>query len=257
MAEPHEDEKPPSTSTEPRASGTTPGTAQEQPREHGHGKKKGKKGKKGRGAAEAEPAAPEGEGGETAAAGPRVVVPPKHHAQPAIGAELKGDVFLETAATSIDKLRDNWQVIAAALLFVVVVIAFVALKVENSKQRNRDSWEGLRKAEALAKPGADDFLKGVEAYRGTSAEPFFLLRAADAYFKEGGRENIGKAVDLYDRVAKDFAGNPVAAQLAKDGLEAAKAATSFDAVKYAATKGPAVEMAKDLPPLPQTPAPAP
>jgi hypothetical protein len=236
VAEPQEEETP----------GKTPSAAAE-PRN-----KKRKKGKKGHAGAEAAAGAAS-EGGAPPAAGDAParapgeapqVIPPKHHARPAVGADLEGDVFLETAATSIDKLRENWQVIAAGLLFVVVVIAFVALKVESGKQRNREAWEGLRHVESLAKATPDDYLKGVDAFRGTAAEPFFLLHAADAYFKQGGKESDGKAIELYEQVARDFGANPVAARLAQEGLDAARAAGTFDAAKFAAGK-PALETAKD------------
>jgi hypothetical protein len=230
MAEPHEDDKP----------GEVPATAAE------HHRKKGKKKRR------------EGEGGGDAAPAPDAGaeprhVEPKHHARPAVGGDLKGDVFLETAATSIDKLRENWQVIAAGLLLLVVIVAFVAARLEAARTRSREGWEALRlldkRAEAEKGLPAEEFLKGAEAVHGTSAEPYFYLRAGDAFFREGGKQGYGKAIEQYERVAKDFSSNPVAKNLAEQGIEAAKQAGTFDPAKAAAGK-PRVETAKDLPPLP-------
>lgn len=204
--------------------------------------------------APAVPPAPAGAGPETAAApaaaSPGAVVPPKHHAKPALGTEAKADMFLQTATTSIDKLRENWQVVAAALLVLVVVTVFIALRIEAGRTRNREAWEALRSVEKLELATAEDFRRALENYRGTTAEPFFILRAADAEFKRGGREGVEAAARGYQEVLDRFPENPLAAHLAKQGLDAAKGVLAFDAVTFASGKGDRVEMVKDVLPLP-------
>jgi hypothetical protein len=259
VVDPHEEE----------SAAQAPGTAAEAPSAPAagpagsKGKKKGKKEKKKGGAPAAAPtaaaAAAPAAAGEPARKPGEPVLPPKQHARPALGGDLKGDVFLETAATSIDKLRENWQLIAAALLVIVVVVALVGVRMESVKARNRDAWEAMRTLEKRAGAPAEDYLQAAERFRGTTAEPFLLLRAADAEFKAGGKEGWGKAIETYQRVADGWAKNPIASKLAQEGIDAARAAAAFDPAKLAA-KGPALETAKDLPPLPApgpTPAPTP
>jgi hypothetical protein len=239
VAEPHED---------PETGREKPATAEAAPGPGG--RKKAKKDRKGRGGPEAAP-----KGGafspEAEPLRPPEPVAPKHRVlPPAGGGKPEGDLLLETASKSIETLRRNWHVIAAALLVVLVASVFFALRIEAAKRRQRDAWEALRQVERVEGAPVEDYLRGAENFRGTTAEPFFLLRAADTHFARGGKEALAEAAKLYRRVAEDFGENPLAAQLAKNGLEAIRAALDFDPAKALAEKGPPIERAKDLPPLP-------
>lgn len=186
---------------------------------------------------------------------PPLKVEPKHRVEPS----LVQDPLLERAQSGIEKIRENWQVVAAAILVLTVGVLFVAWRAESVRARNRVAWEELRQAmQAAEKAPAPERLEDLAGrYPGTSAEPFIRIRLGDQYFALGGKENLARAKEEYERARAGAGGNADVDFLARTSIEAAKKAASFDAQKYAELKGPKVEWAKGEKETTTTPSPTP
>jgi hypothetical protein len=170
-------------------------------------------------------------------------VEPRLHVEHSLGP----DPVMATAATGVEKLRENWQVIAAGLLVLIVAILFVTWRIESGRARNRLAWEELKTANAAAegKPPAPDKLNELrERYRGTTAEPFIVLRIGDYYSAQGDKDNLGKAVEQYKRVLDEHGSNDLAAYLARKSIEGAERALAFDPAKATTGKDEKTEWAK-------------
>ncbi|HVY61550.1 MAG TPA: hypothetical protein VHF22_07845 [Planctomycetota bacterium] len=201
----------------------------------------------------------EGQDGDAAAAPPPgTVIPPKVAPKMRAGAALApgqgagtADPVAETASKTLDYLRENWQLLAAGVLVVVVATLFVTWRMDSSRSRNRAAWEQLR--DAGERPDAAKLQELADRWGGTSAEPFILLKLGDANYLRGDRDGAQKALETYERVLRDYGSNEVAASQARSSIEVAKKMLAFDPAKRAAEKGEKVEWAKGAEPAAVTP----
>jgi hypothetical protein len=219
------------------------------------GRADGETARSGEVATEARPGAPE-KGAEPAAPGkaepPAPRVAPKLAPQAAL---LPPDVVEQTALSYLERLRENWQVLAAGSLVLIVVVLFANWRIESARARNRLAQQELRQAFLDAGEGGPKRERLEElatTYAGTSAVPFMLLAIGDLEMQKGERAATERAVAAYERVIKEHASNPVAAGIAERALDAAKKALAFDAKKRAEERGEKTEWAAgEGPPAPK------
>ena len=158
------------------------------------------------------------------------------------------DLFIETAKTGMDWLRERWQLVVAGLLVVCVVLGLVIWRVEASRERDAEAWKKL--GEIQPEESSERLATVLGEVAGTSVEPFVALRHADRLSAEGRRDEALKA---YERILDEHGDNAFVARLARQSLDVLRAAHSFDASKYAEPKYPRIEKAPGLKPLPPPP----